>query len=34
MKVIKMMTIILVFTSFTDTFKNLKIGHWSLNKII
>ena len=32
MKVIIIMTIInLLFTSFTETFKTLKIGHWSIN---
>ena len=35
MKVIIIMTIInLLFTSFTETFKTLKIGHWSLNMTI
>ena len=33
MKVIIIMTIILLFTSFTETFKTLKIAHWSLKKL-
>ena len=34
MKVIIIMTVILLFTSFTETFKALKIGHWSLKTMI
>ena len=34
MKVNIIMTIILLFTSFTETFKTLTIGHWSLNTMI
>ena len=30
-KVIIMTIINLLFTSFTETFKTLKIGHWSIN---
>ena len=34
MKLIIMMTIILLFTSSTKTFKAINIGHWSLNTMI
>ena len=34
MKVIITMATILLFTSVTETFKTLKVGHWSLNTMI